>query len=53
MVEDTGTMDKIRGKTNQVVGDLRGDKSQSLKGHGQEMKGDVKEALREPKRDRV
>lgn len=45
MVEDRGTADKLRGKTNQVVGDLKGDKSQSIKGHLQEAKGDVKGAL--------
>ena len=46
MVEDRGFSDKVKGKTNQVVGDLKGDKSQSLKGHLQEAKGDVKGALR-------
>lgn len=42
MVEDTGTWDKIKGKTNETVGDVRGDKSQELKGKAQQAKGDVK-----------
>lgn len=45
MVEDTGFMDKAKGKMNQVAGDLKGDKSQSLKGHGQELRGDIKGKL--------
>lgn len=45
MVEDKGTWDKIKGKTNQSVGDMRGDKSQELKGHVQERKGELKEDL--------
>lgn len=51
MVEDRGITDKIKGKTNQVVGDLRDDKSQQLKGHAQEAKGDVKEKMSERDRD--
>lgn len=50
MVEDTGTWDKIKGKTNQAVGDITNDDSRKLKGHAQEKKGDVKDSLR---RDRV
>lgn len=46
-----GAMDKMKGKTNQVVGDLRGDKEQSLKGHAQEAKGDVKDAIGDVKSD--
>lgn len=45
MVEDTGTWDKIKGKTNQAVGNARGDKGQELKGHAQEAKGDVKGSM--------
>ena len=52
MVEDTGTWDKMKGKTNQIVGDATGDKSQSLKGHAQEAKGDVKGAFTDLKRER-
>lgn len=47
MVEDTGTWDKIKGKTNQAVGDITDNKSQELKGHAQEAKGDAKSALRD------
>lgn len=45
MADDTGTWDKVKGKANQVAGDVRGDKSQSIKGHAQEGKGDVKGAM--------
>ena len=45
----SGAWDKVKGKGNQVVGDLTGDKSQSLKGHGQEMRGDVKDAVGDAK----
>jgi uncharacterized protein YjbJ (UPF0337 family) len=48
MVEDTGTWDKIKGKTNQAVGEARGDKGQEVKGHAQEAKGDVKRAIGDP-----
>lgn len=51
MVEDTGTWDKIKGKGNQIAGDVTGNKSQSIKGHAQEAKGDVKSALTD--KDRV
>lgn len=44
MVEDTGTWDRIKGKGNQIAGDVKGDKVQSLKGHAQEAKGAVKRA---------
>lgn len=50
MVEDRGITDKIKGKANQIAGDIKGDKAQSMKGHAQELKGDVKEKL---SRDRV
>lgn len=52
MVEDRGIADKIKGKTNQIAGDIKGDKAQSLKGHAQELKGDVKRSLTR-ERDRV
>ena len=35
--------DKLTGKANQVVGKARGDKDQELRGHGQELKGDLKD----------
>lgn len=35
--------DKMKGKTNQAVGELRGDEEQKMRGHGQELKGDAKE----------
>lgn len=37
------TKDKIKGKTNEVVGEMRGDERQKMKGHGQQVKGDLKE----------
>lgn len=52
MVEDTGTWDKMKGKTNQIVGDATDNKSQSAKGHLQEAKGDVKGALSNKDKDR-
>ena len=45
MVEDRGTWDKVKGKTNEVVGDATGDKTQELKGKGQQAKGNLKEKL--------
>lgn len=45
MVEDRGIADRMKGKANQVAGDLRDDKSQTLKGHAQEARGDAKEKL--------
>ncbi|HUR69419.1 MAG TPA: CsbD family protein [Candidatus Thermoplasmatota archaeon] len=35
--------DKIKGKTNEVVGGATGNESQKLKGHGQQVKGDLKD----------
>lgn len=35
--------DKLKGKGNQVAGELRGDDRQKLRGQGQELKGDLKE----------
>ncbi|MFA5861079.1 MAG: CsbD family protein [Candidatus Thermoplasmatota archaeon] len=43
----SGTSDKIKGKTNEVVGHLRGDKSQELKGKAQKVMGDAKHAVRD------
>lgn len=45
MVEDTGTWDKIKGKTNDAVGGARGDLGQQLRGKAQQAKGHVKDAL--------
>lgn len=52
MVEDKGTWDKVKGKTNKAVGDLRDDDSQKMKGHAQETKGEVKDATSRD-RDRI
>lgn len=38
------SIDKTKGKTNQVAGDLKGDEKQKLKGHAQELKGHLKDA---------
>lgn len=53
----SGTMDKIKGKFNQVAGDIKGDESQSLKGKAQSgmgeakhVLGDVKDSLKGDKR---
>ena len=35
--------DKLKGKANQTAGRLRGDDRQKLRGHGQELKGDLKD----------
>lgn len=53
MVEDKGTWDKIKGKTNQAVGDMTDDHSQHAKGVYQEKKGEAKEALSREDRERV
>lgn len=37
------TKDKIKGKANQAAGELRDDDEQKLRGHGQELKGDLKD----------
>ena len=37
------TKDKLKGKGNQAAGELRGDERQKMRGHGQEIKGDVKD----------
>lgn len=41
----SGAWDKVKGRTNQAVGGLTGDKGQSLKGHAQEARGGVKDAV--------
>lgn len=56
MDDDTGTWDKIKGKTNDAVGGARGDMGQQLKGKGQQIKGEGKEAIHDlkhgsPRRD--
>lgn len=45
MRDDTGTWDKMKGKTNDAVGGARGDLGQQLKGKGQKIVGEGKEAL--------
>lgn len=37
------TVNKAKGKGNQVAGDLTGDDDRRLKGHGQELKGDLQD----------
>jgi uncharacterized protein YjbJ (UPF0337 family) len=38
-----GTGDKIKGKANELTGKATGDKTQELKGKGQQFKGGVKD----------
>jgi uncharacterized protein YjbJ (UPF0337 family) len=45
----SGTVDKIKGKTNEVVGHIRGDKSQEMKGKVQQGMGEGKHALKDAK----
>jgi uncharacterized protein YjbJ (UPF0337 family) len=46
-----GTGDKIKGKANEVTGKVTGDKTQKMKGKGQQLKGGMKnEAKAENKR---
>lgn len=35
--------DKLKGKANQAAGELRGDERQKMRGHAQEIKGDLKD----------
>ncbi|MHB8586101.1 MAG: CsbD family protein [Thermoplasmatota archaeon] len=42
-----GTTDKIKGKANEIVGHLRGDKGQELKGRAQGAMGDAKHIVRD------
>lgn len=37
------TVNKAKGKGNQVAGDLTGDEDRRLKGQGQELKGDLQD----------
>lgn len=41
--------DKVKGKTNEVVGAARGDRMQELKGKGQGIKGSLKEGINDLK----
>lgn len=49
--------DKVKGKTNEVVGAARGDMGQELKGKGQRMRGGIRGAINdvrdERERDRI
>lgn len=38
-----GMWDKVKGKTNEAIGDLRGDEAQRKRGEAQEAKGDYKQ----------
>lgn len=44
--------DKVKGKTNEVVGAARGDLGQEMKGKGQQLRGHVKEGVNDA-RDRA
>lgn len=39
----SGMVDKIKGKTNEFVGDLRGDEAQRKRGEAQKAKGDYEQ----------
>jgi len=41
----TGTGDKVKGKTNEVVGKVTGNNKQQFKGKAQQVKGSVKNAV--------
>lgn len=41
--------DKVKGKTNEVVGAARGDRSQELRGKAQTVKGNLKGGLNDVK----
>ena len=38
-----GMWDKIKGKTNEAIGDLRGDEAQRKRGEAQQAKGDYEQ----------
>jgi uncharacterized protein YjbJ (UPF0337 family) len=50
----TGAWDKIKGKTNEAIGDLRGDEAQRKRGEAQRAKGEYEQksqrALEEERR---
>ena len=50
MTNDTGTADKIKGKTNETVGKLTGNKSQEMKGKMQSGVGEGKNAVDDVKK---
>ncbi|MFA9445755.1 CsbD family protein [Egicoccus sp. AB-alg6-2] len=39
------TGDKVKGKANELAGKATGDKTQEVKGKGQQTKGDAKDAV--------
>lgn len=41
----SGTMDKIKGKANEIAGAVTGDTSRELKGKGQQVRGEGKNVL--------
>ena len=44
-------VDKLKGKINETVGDMRDDPAQEMKGHAQQMKGEFEEAAADMKDD--
>ena len=42
--------DKTKGKVNEVVGEMTGDKSQELKGKAQGLKGEIRDKIADVKR---
>lgn len=45
MDDQPGTWDKVKGKTNEIVGDMTGDDKQQIKGELQQKKGDFKQKV--------
>lgn len=51
MDEETGAWDRIKGKTNDVVGAAKGDLGRQVKGKGQQALGAAKGAVARLRRD--
>lgn len=47
----TGTEDKLKGKANELLGRVRGDKSQEAKGRFQQTVGEAKNAVDDIKKE--
>lgn len=45
MNDRPGTWDKVKGKTNEIVGDITGDDKQQIKGEVQQKKGEFKQKV--------
>lgn len=47
----SGTWDKVKGKTNEAVGDIRDDPSQEMKGKAQQARGEAKQEIGEAQKN--